>query len=209
MHPDQHRALNDLLKSIRYTFEVGITETTEVADELVKMLDLFDNLSSERVNLEPQYLNGCRYLAPALSAAESDAGLQLAHGLSPLSESLRWIQTPNYVNDEKMRSFVGNYGYNDIIGPRGYVPSQSIAVGFLLMGPHLFYPPHHHPATEVYFVVSGHARWQRGDEPWQIRPPGTFILHPSGVSHAMQTEEEPLLALYVWRDYLDIDATLT
>ncbi|MCH8810086.1 MAG: hypothetical protein IH993_09695, partial [Proteobacteria bacterium] len=25
-----------------------------------------------------------------------------------------------------------------------------------------------------------------------------FILHPSGVAHAMETEAEPLLALYVW-----------
>ena len=66
------------------------------------------------------------------------------------------------------------------------------------MAPGTLYPAHAHAATELYHVLGGRARWQRGGEPWALRPPGAFILHPSGVAHAMATEAQPLLALYVW-----------
>jgi hypothetical protein len=41
--------------------------------------------------------------------------------------------------------------------------------------------------------------WRKGGEPYVERPAGTFIHHPSNISHAMKTGEEPLLALYLWR----------
>ncbi len=56
-------------------------------------------------------------------------------------------------------------------------------------------------------MLGGRARWQRGGEPWTARPPGAFILHTSGVAHAMATAAEPLLALYVW--YGDMAGAVT
>ena len=55
-----------------------------------------------------------------------------------------------------------------------------------------------HKAKELYAVVGGTGDWRRGVEPWTSRPPGDFVLHPSGVRHSMQTSSEPVLALVAW-----------
>ena len=47
-------------------------------------------------------------------------------------------------------------------------------------------------------MLGGTADWRRGSEPWTARPPGDFVLHPSGVRHAMQTGAEPVLAFVAW-----------
>jgi mannose-6-phosphate isomerase-like protein (cupin superfamily) len=68
-----------------------------------------------------------------------------------------------------------------------------------LLGPAAHYPSHAHRAEELYLVLSGTADWQRGDEPFAARRPGAVIIHASSEPHAMQTAQEPLLALYLWR----------
>lgn len=204
MHIHQHDAFPQLIQAIRDTFEAGITQNSEAANELAQVLAIFDSLTTERVVPQPQPCPGYRYLAEALHKTDSP----IAAPFGQLAEWLRWIQNSNYTSDPKMASFVENYGYTDIIGPRGIIPSNSIASGFMILGPNQLYPPHHHPAIEVYVAVSGHARWQRGEEEWRLLPPGSFIFHPSGVPHATQTLDEPLFALYVWRNHLNTAARL-
>ena len=68
-----------------------------------------------------------------------------------------------------------------------------------MIAPHTVYPAHSHPAIELYLVVSGTAIWQAGGAPATPQPPGSAILHPSGIPHAMITGAEPLLALFTWR----------
>ena len=53
------------------------------------------------------------------------------------------------------------------------------------------------PGDRVYLVLSGTAAWSAGGPP-SLRPPGTWVLHPSEVVHSMETGAEPLLALYCW-----------
>jgi quercetin dioxygenase-like cupin family protein len=65
------------------------------------------------------------------------------------------------------------------------------------VAPHTNYPAHAHPALELYHVISGRARWTAGGTV-EDRRPGDFILHPSGIRHAMSTSEEPLLTIYTW-----------
>ena len=47
-------------------------------------------------------------------------------------------------------------------------------------------------------MIGGTADWRRGVEPWTSRPPGDFVLHPSGVRHATQTGLEPVLSMVAW-----------
>jgi mannose-6-phosphate isomerase-like protein (cupin superfamily) len=86
-----------------------------------------------------------------------------------------------------------------VIGLRGPVASERLAVGFLLLGPETEYPAHHHAAEEIYVQLSGLALWRRSEEDWRLRTPGTPIHYASGQSHAMRTRQTPLLALYLWR----------
>lgn len=81
--------------------------------------------------------------------------------------------------------------------------SDDILVGLFLLGANHIYPEHKHPAAEMWIVLSGNANWKRGDDDWIIRKPGEYFLHTPNQSHAMETFEEPLLALWAWTGDLD------
>ena len=112
--------------------------------------------------------------------------------------NLAWRQT--YAAADLGAAFLEGYGWTELIGLRGPIPSETLAAGFLLLGPHIHYPNHHHAAEELYIPLAGTAEWARGEQPFTPRPPGTTIHHPSRMPHAMRTAETPLLALYLWRD---------
>ena len=108
---------------------------------------------------------------------------------------LRWRQT--YTSAEVSEEFLSNYGYTEILGSATACGTR-LAAGFLVLGPHTFYPIHHHEAEEIYVPLSGTAQWLQGDGVWRSRQPGTIIHHAAHESHAMRTGAAPLLALYLW-----------
>ena len=46
-----------------------------------------------------------------------------------------------------------------------------------------------------------------GTEPWFAVEPGDSIYHASGL-HAMQTNEQPLLAVWLWTSHLDSEVMI-
>jgi mannose-6-phosphate isomerase-like protein (cupin superfamily) len=121
----------------------------------------------------------------------------LVAGLRDGAAGLRWGQT--YGVAEFGAAFLQGYGWTEVIGLRGPIASDVVAVGFLLLGPGVEYPPHAHEAVEVYLPLSGTAEWMRGEGPFAPVAPGVAIRHPSWMPHAMRTGVEPLVAAYVWR----------
>lgn len=77
-----------------------------------------------------------------------------------------------------------------------------------VQAPNIIYPPHSHLAAELYCAVAGTAEWKKGDGPFELKVPGSWMVHSPWTSHAMQTRAEPLVALAIWTDDLDCDATL-
>jgi mannose-6-phosphate isomerase-like protein (cupin superfamily) len=112
-------------------------------------------------------------------------------------DQLAWSQT--YSIEDFGTTFLDRYGWTELIGARGPIASETLACGFLLLGPDVEYPLHHHTAEEIYVVLSGTASWRRSDEPWTERLPSAVVHHTSNMAHAMRTDREPLLALYLWR----------
>jgi quercetin dioxygenase-like cupin family protein len=147
----------------------------------------------------PGSLPVCRYWEPCLETMRGGALDRLAALLRELGPRLAWRQNPGYTAALLGRHFMDNYGYAEIVGPGGLAVGDRAAAGVLLLGPETAYPPHAHPATEHYLVLSGTARWALGDTPPAFRPPGSLIHHPPGVAHEMRTDKEPLLALYLWQ----------
>jgi mannose-6-phosphate isomerase-like protein (cupin superfamily) len=111
--------------------------------------------------------------------------------------SLRWGQT--YTTADFDRHFLDNYGWMELFGTRGHFNNQMVAGGFLILGPGVEYPDHHHVAEELYVPLAGRADWRKAEGPFLPRAAGEVIHHPSRMSHAMRTDGEPLLALYLWR----------
>jgi hypothetical protein len=122
---------------------------------------------------------------------------ELAMRLAQQASALRWGQT--YTAADFGQHFIDNYGWVELFGTRGHFRNERVAAGFLILGPGVVYPDHHHVAEEVYIPLTAAAEWRMGDEGFRRRRGGEVIHHASNVSHAMRTGGEPLLALYLWR----------
>lgn len=115
--------------------------------------------------------------------------------LAPALPYLPWKY--NYMPHNGVPDPEQHMAWGEIIGPEAPFVCDCFCFGFTLIAPYSFYPAHFHPATELYYVLSGTAEWTlNGKSSWQ--PPGSFILHPSNSIHSMRTAKEPLLALYTW-----------
>lgn len=112
--------------------------------------------------------------------------------------SVAWRQNPNYVAQPPSGAFLDNYGYLECAGPTAPVRDDGLRLGLLLLGPNTLYPPHHHPAEEVYLPL-GPGRWLRDGAGWTEVPAGAVIHHPPMCGHATQSGDAPLAALYLWR----------
>ena len=163
----------------------------------------------------PFSLPVCRCRAPALEAPRPQPRLAaIAHALQVVGPYLAWTQNPNYRRNPPSAGFLNDYGYAVIAGPSEGPPAllrhASLALGVLLLAPHVHYPRHHHPATELYLPL-GPGQWWRGEGPWRLEPPGSVIHHAPDVPHATQAGDDPLLAIYLWTGDLAtharIDAT--
>jgi Dimethlysulfonioproprionate lyase len=150
----------------------------------------------ERRTLDATSVPVVRWLPQAKAQAPSPAAPLVAE-LLRAAPSLAWRQT--YKQPLVGALFLANYGYTELVGLNGPVPSQRLACGFLLLGPNTAYPRHRHEAEEIYVPLSGTAAWQHGNETWHDESPGAVIHHVSDEPHAMRTGAQPLLALYLWR----------
>jgi hypothetical protein len=139
----------------------------------------------------------CLRHLPRVAELVSPAEHQLAVLLAGGAQSLCWGQT--YTAADFGQRFIDNYGWVELFGTRGHFRNDSIAAGFLVLGPGVIYPDHHHVAEEIYIPLTGGTEWRMGEGDFRPRHGGEIIHHASNVSHAMRTGSEPLLALYLWR----------
>ena len=100
---------------------------------------------------------------------------------------------------EPREALTGGMFAAQMIGSRGLVKSDTLLAGLFLLGPGLHYPLHQHPATEIYFGVSGEIGIQHGlDGEPQALSPGEVSLTPSNRLHALTVGVSPVLLLYCW-----------
>ena len=122
-----------------------------------------------------------------------DAFLQGIHGFA-------WNQT--YTADDFGAAFLERYGWVKLVGERGYFESSRLLMSFLVIGPRNTYPAHCHAPKELYVTLAGRASWiksSRMDGDFIPRQPGEIIHHPAMIWHAVKTDDEPLIALALWR----------
>jgi mannose-6-phosphate isomerase-like protein (cupin superfamily) len=91
----------------------------------------------------------------------------------------------------------------EFIGPNGIFENPNVRIGLLLQSPEIHYPRHWHTAEELYYIISGTAKWATDDEKEKPHQPGNFVHHISGQTHSMTTYSEPLLALWGWTGDID------
>ncbi len=141
----------------------------------------------------------------ALAFAPRVLGRPAAPGLEDLTRAaraafglVRWSEF--YAEDDWSRDFLPSFANGEGIGPDGRLRHDRIILGLFLLGPETRYPAHAHPAEEFYIVLAGTPAFQVGaDSEFVARPPGSIILHPADVSHAIRSGDEPFFGVFGWR----------
>jgi len=155
-----------------------------------------------------------RWLAEAVSLAPAGrADMALAYQRA--ASHLHWNRS--YPDVEPAPGFHDHYSYAGMAiptdgfcaaGPLASVGGEPIALYLTIQGAGLVYPVHHHPAVEIYGVVSGTAQWLRGGEGFRPRRPGEVFVHQANEPHATTTLDEPMISWVAWLGDLTTSAAL-
>ena len=121
---------------------------------------------------------------------------ELCTAANAIFDHLHWKINKNYIGIFPSR-FFDNEAFVEMIGPNGLLLCDEVRVGFLILGEDIYYPSHHHEATELYHPVSGTGLWQQGEGDEVSKPPATPIYHEEWENHAMRTTN-PCLNLWSW-----------
>jgi len=131
----------------------------------------------------------------------------LQDALRAASDAVHWRQT--YKDTDIGDDFMGQFACYCIIGENAPFMSAAIRLFMVYMPPHFYYPWHHHPAEEMYVVVSGTGVFKRKDCPDERLTEGEISFHQSNQPHAMETLDDPVLCLVAWRDDFETQPVLT
>eukprot|EP01037_Dinobryon_pediforme_P007667 gene7667-7728_t len=164
------------------------------------------NLGDVRAT-RPKTLDVVRFIDETLvETAEFDG--EIAASIAALAPDLEWMQSSSYTDEILGEGFTANYGWCEIIGPRGFFKGDDFLLGLLMLGPNRHYLDHHHPAPELYWPLTGGTLWRKGDSDLIERAAGTPIWHPAHVVHATKTLEKPLLTFWSWTRETSVAAKL-
>jgi hypothetical protein len=198
-HSDETERLLALVATLRDAFSVDIGVDASVTAEIRRVDLLLTRVTGQSAPLQPTHHPLARHLPAVLDHTRRTAP-NVAAALGPIAERLPWRY--GYAPRGDTPDLDSAMGWAELVGPVAPIVSREVCFGLTLIGPHTHYPPHRHPATELYRIVVGHPHWTV-DATTSVRGPGTAILHESNVVHAMRTEDEPLLAIYSWTGDVD------
>jgi len=185
-----------LIHAIRAYYEGLVINDAAVKREVDHMLSATAALdpvapTGNRVNA-----GAVKHLPGALDAARSGPGRAVADAIDAARDDLLWYY--GYAPRPGERDLSQDIAFCEILGPTtGSFRSADARLGFTLIGPRMHYPAHSHPAAELYHLLAGPSTWIKADVASR-KTPGDFIFHPSGVSHAMETDDASLLSVYSW-----------
>jgi mannose-6-phosphate isomerase-like protein (cupin superfamily) len=183
-----------LINAMKLRLNQRAVTTDDVGQEAARVLSLLSPLPALTGIFPKSEHPSTRHLETAFVAG-ADTTDDLLAAVRDVAFHLPWRYS--YAKRSDARGLEDNVAFAEIIGPDAPYVSEIVCLGLTLIGPNTFYPPHRHPAIELYYVVTGEATWTADGE--SVRnPPGAFILHGSQVVHAMRTHQQPLLAVYTW-----------
>ncbi len=147
--------------------------------------------------------------ACANSGQHGSSSHTVARALLAVTDQLEWRASSRSCEEgPDVAIFSRNFAATSIIGAGGLLPSDKVAAGFSLQGRDTYYPPHAHHAEESYWIIGGDGDWRVGSKPWFAVEAGDSVYHESGARHAMQTNEQPLLTVWLWTSHLDSEVLI-
>ncbi len=147
--------------------------------------------------------------ACANSGPAGSSSHRLAQALLAVADQLEWRTSSKCREDgPDVALLLRNFAVTTVIGEGGLLPTDRVYAGFSLQARDTYYPPHAHHAEESYWIIGGDGDWRVGSKPWFAVEQGDSIYHESGARHAMQTNEQPLLTVWLWTSHLDSEVLI-
>ena len=153
------------------------------------------------------------YSVPAAALMERDRNLKseqytnLRDAFIAASPLAHWRET--YKDTDIGDDFMTRFGCYCLIGPNGAFTSSQMLAFVVYMPAGLWYPWHHHPAEELYFVLAGEAEFLRDGQEPETLSPGDTSFHASNQPHATGTRDQPVMAYVIWRNEFETPPVLT
>ncbi|MCW3796089.1 dimethylsulfonioproprionate lyase family protein [Paenibacillus sp. LS1] len=192
-----NRLIDTFLNQLYRRLECCDTSDSDILDEISRILQVWPEVPSSGKLPSPSESTVTKYLDAALKLGDTGAESSLIAAIRPLAPFLDWTfgypPHPLYPNLESQVTFT------QFIGPEDLGTADHLLMGLTLLAPKTYYPPHVHPANELYIPLGGTGMWTKGIEEPLAREPGSVILHPSCAIHTTESREDPVLALYIWR----------
>ena len=126
-----------------------------------------------------------------------------------VSNQLHWrASSKSSVDGPDIAILLEKLAVTTIVGPGAPLPSDKVYAGFSLQAPDTYYPPHAHDAEESYWIIGGNGDWKVDTKPWFAVQAGDSIYHGPRARHAMQTNEQPMLTVWLWTTDLDSEVLI-
>lgn len=171
-------------------------------DEIVKHCEILTGyyeklvLSPINKNVLGNWTKACRHLEECYNTNINEDDRVLIQLIESVEEYITW--TEGYMDEISDNEFLNNFSYGEIIGRNGFYFNSKVTIGLTIIGPNLFYPWHHHPAVEFYYILNSNSKWGKDGGILEEKSAGDAIFHPSMISHAIETGKNSLLALWFW-----------
>ena len=118
--------------------------------------------------------------------------------ISDLSPEAYWEN--GYSENEVNREFLSKYGFFELIGPTGHFLTSEMALYVNFLDKNSYYPLHNHEAEELYFVVSGEAKFESENEQSKILKSTDTRFHKSYQAHSITTFDKKILSFVIWKN---------
>ena len=126
--------------------------------------------------------------------------------IKQLSPYVNWKQT--YEEKDIDKTFLDKFAYFELFGPNGHFLTKDMSLYVIFFDKETFYTWHNHEAEELYFVISGSAKFESKDNKSEILNKLKTRFHKSFQPHSLTTLKEKCLCFVVWRDKLDSEVKI-
>ena len=133
---------------------------------------------------------------------ENDSSIKSTHKLiKEVSSHVHWKQT--YDEKDVGKNFLDKFAYFELFGPTGHFLTDEMSLFVIFFDKETYYTWHNHEAEELYFVISGSAKFESKDDVPEILYKTKSRFHKSFQPHSLTTLKDKCLCFVVWRNKLD------
>ena len=118
--------------------------------------------------------------------------------ISNLAPHVNWNN--GYSEDQTSKEFLDKYGFFELIGPTGHFVTTDMALYVNYLDKNSYYPWHNHEAEELYFIVSGEAKFESESEKPKILKSTDIRFHKSYEAHRITTTNKNILSFVIWKN---------